>query len=70
MKFLYLIKSKFSISPEDMAKTYTYLETSSDLKKTTGKYFNEKNIIVDSSQCSKNVEKIEAVMNITMKYIK
>lgn len=69
MKFMYSIKSKFSISPDEMAKTYTYLATSEDVNKTTGKYFNEKNIIVDSSLYSKNEKNIEDVMNLTLKYI-
>ena len=69
MKFLYSIKSRFSISPEDMAKTYTYLATSQDLDKTTGKYFNEKNTIVNSSPYSMDKKNIDAVMKMSMKYI-
>ena len=69
MKFMYSIKSKFSISPDEMAKTYTYLATSPDVNKTTGKYFNEKNMIVDSSPYSKNEKNIEDIMNLTLKYI-
>lgn len=69
MKFLYSIKSRFSISPDEMAKTYTYLATSPDLDKTTGKYFNEKNKTVNSSLYSKKKENIEAVMNLSLRYI-
>lgn len=69
MKFLYSIKSRFSISSEDMAKTYTYLASSSDLNSVTGKYFNEKNNTVTSSPYSIKKENIHAVMNLTMKYI-
>lgn len=69
MKFLYSIKSRFSISPEVMAKTYTYLSTSPDLDKTTGKYFNEKNKIVDSSPYSIDKENIKAVMDLSLRYI-
>jgi len=68
MKFMYSIKSKFSISPDEMANTYTYLATSLNLNKTTGKYFNEKNEIVDSSSYSKVHKNIEELMNLTMKY--
>ena len=68
MKFLYSIKSRFSISPEEMAKTYTYLASSADLVKITGKYFNEKNKTVHSSPYSMNKENIEAVMELTLKY--
>lgn len=70
MKFLYSIKSRFSISPEDMAKTYTYLASSPDINKTTGKYFNEKNKTVSSSPYSMRKENIDAVMELSMKYIK
>lgn len=69
MKFLYSIKSRFSISPQEMAKTYTYLATSTEISKTTGKYFNEQNRIVDSSAYSLKKENIDSVMKLTMKYI-
>ena len=70
MKFLYSIKSKFSISPEEMAKTYCYLATSDNLNTTTGKYFNEKIKIVTSSPYSLKKENIDAVMKMTLRYIK
>lgn len=69
MKLLYSIKSKFSISPENMERTYTYLASSTDLSKTTGKYFNEKNKPVTSSAYSMKKENIDAVMGLTMKYL-
>lgn len=69
MKFMYAIKSRFSISPEDMARTYNYLGSSSDVIKTTGKYFNEKNKIVTSSKYSMIKENIDAVMELTMRYV-
>ncbi|MBN1969473.1 MAG: SDR family NAD(P)-dependent oxidoreductase [Candidatus Delongbacteria bacterium] len=69
MKFMYSIKSKFSISPDEMAKTYTYLATSTDLRLTTGKYFNEKKMTVDSSPYSKNFKNIEELMVSTTEYI-
>jgi len=69
MRFMYSIKSKFSITPEKMARTYSYLATSADLTKKTGKYFNEKNRIVTSSTYSTNEKNIQDVMSMTMKYI-
>lgn len=69
MKFLYSIKSMFSISPEKMAETYVYLATSAELDSVTGKYFNQKNKIVDSSAYSKNPKNIQEVMRLTNKYI-
>lgn len=69
MKFLYSIKSKASISPEDMARTYTYLATSRDLDQVSGKCFNEKNQIVSSSKYSLQKQNIMAVMDLTQKYL-
>lgn len=70
MKFLYSIKSKFSISPEEMAKTYTHLASSPDLNSTTGKYFNEKNKIVKSSAYSMKKENMDDLMDLTLEYLK
>lgn len=68
-KFMYSIKSKFSLSPEEMAKAYTYLATSDQVSKTTGKYFDEKNQCVNSSEYSRNSININSLMELTMKYI-
>lgn len=70
MKFLYFIKSRFSISPEEMAKTYVYLASSPELASTTGKYFSEKNKIVPSSSYSTNKDNIMKVMRLSLRYIK
>ena len=69
MKFMYSIKSKFSISPEEMAETYTYLASSPELSKTSGKYFNEKNKVVESSSYSQNKVNIEEVMKMSFQYL-
>lgn len=69
MKFLYKIKSQFSISPEEMAKTYTYLATVEDLSLVSGKYFNEKNQQVKSSAYSSNEIAIENLMALTKTYL-
>jgi len=68
MKFMYSLKSRFSISPDDMAKTYTYLASSPDIKRVTGKYFNEDCQIVNSSAYSMKKENIDAVMELTLQY--
>lgn len=69
MKWLYSIKSKFSISADEMAKTYTYLATAPELASVTGKYFNEKNQMVLSGKYSTNKDRIEEVMKLTHKYL-
>ena len=48
--FIYSIKSKFSILPEDMAKTYTYLATSEKVSNTTGKCFEYPNKEINPSR--------------------
>ncbi|WGK68760.1 SDR family NAD(P)-dependent oxidoreductase [Candidatus Haliotispira prima] len=69
LRFMYSIKSRFSILPEEMAKTYLHLATSTDITTTTGTYFNEKNQAVSSSPYSMKQENIDAVMALTMTYI-
>lgn len=69
MKFMYSLKSKFSITPEKMAETYAYLATSEELNSVSGKYFNEKNKMVSSSKYSNNKQNIDALMNLTEKYL-
>jgi len=70
MKWVYKLKSKSALSPEEMAQTYTWLATAPELANTTGKYFNEKKQEVQSSVYSREKENIEALMNLSMQYIK
>ncbi len=70
MKWMYSIKSKFSITPETMARAYTYLATSSEVNYTTGKYFDQNNKIVPSSAYSQNSDNISALMLLTRNYLK
>lgn len=67
-RWMYSIKSKFSISPEEMAKTYTYLAVSEDVRTTTGKYFDDPDTIVNSSPYSTTPENINALMDVTFRY--
>ncbi|WP_423189071.1 SDR family NAD(P)-dependent oxidoreductase [Alkalibacterium sp. f15] len=69
MKKMYSVKSKFAISPEKMAETYTYLANSPDIEHVTGNYFNEKKESVKSSKYSQNQANIREVMELTMGYI-
>ncbi len=70
MKWVYKLKSKSALSPEEMAQTYTWLATAPELSHVTGKYFNEKKQEVQSSAYSREKENIEALMNLSMQYIK
>ncbi|MFH0736051.1 MAG: SDR family NAD(P)-dependent oxidoreductase [bacterium] len=69
-KIIYLLKSKFSISTDQMAKTYTYLATSKNVNNITGKYFNENNKVISSNAYSSNIDNINGVMEKTFEYIK
>ena len=69
-KWVYSIKSKMSLTPSEMAETYTYLATSLGVKETTGKYFNEKQLEVKSIKYTYNKENIKDIMDLTKKYIK
>lgn len=70
MKWMYSIKSKKSISPAQMAEAYTWLATSSELKGVTGKYFNEKNREVKSIKYTYEKDSQQAVMDMSMRYLK
>lgn len=65
----YKLKSKFSITPEEMAHTYTYLATSAELDRVTGKHFGENNRPVSSSKYSRNSTQQQKVMELTMGYL-
>lgn len=70
MKSLYAIKSKYSITPEAMARVYTALALGEEYATTTGKYFDEKLNVVKSSKYSCDKGNIEALMRMTYTYIK
>jgi len=67
---IYSMKSKFSISPEEMAETYTYLALSPEVSQTTGTYYDDPTHIVKSNGWSQEKEKIKLVMDKTLSYLK
>ncbi len=68
-RFLYRIKSRFAISPEQMAQTYVYLAHSELLNHVTGKYFDENRNLVSSSAYSQNQKNIDDLMALTSQYL-
>ncbi len=68
-RFMYRIKSRFSISPEKMAETYTWLALSDEVSQVTGKYFDDPAHIVNSSKYSRDKENIAQVMQVTLDYL-
>lgn len=70
LKKVYAFKSKFSLSPEEMASGYAYLATAVELNNVTGIYFDEKMKPVKPGKYAQQVQEIEDVMNLTMKYLR
>jgi len=68
MKFMYRFKSRFSISPEQMAETYVFLSVDESLASISGKCFDEKNRMIKTGSYGTNMENIEAVMELTRQY--
>lgn len=69
MKWIYKLKSKSALTPEQMAKTYTYLATDPELKNITGKYFDENRKQVSSSKYSMDDNNIKDVMKLSHVYL-
>ena len=69
LKWLYSIKSRFSISPERMAETYVWLALSPDVAGTSGGYFDENRQRVGSNRYSTDPSNIRSVMELTERYV-
>ncbi len=69
MLALYSMKSRFSISADEMAKVYTWLADDESLSHTTGGYFSEKRKQVSSTAYSREEYEIRRVMMLTRRYL-
>lgn len=69
LRFLYSLKMKATLSPEEMAKTYTQLATADEFSHITGVYFDEKLQPVNSSKYSADPKNIAQVMARTMDFL-
>lgn len=69
LRFLYSLKMRTALSPEEMGKTYTYLATSAEVSGITGKYFDEKNCLVTPPKYSVDPENIDQVVKLTLGFI-
>ncbi len=69
-KFAYSIKSKKSISPEEMAKTYVYLALSEDVDGVTGRYYDHHQKPVEPSAYSCDKTEAAKLMELTRTYIR
>jgi NAD(P)-dependent dehydrogenase (short-subunit alcohol dehydrogenase family) len=68
-KWLYSIKSRFSISPAEMAKVYVWLAMEPKLSTVSGKYYDEKYRVVSGGKWAENPDNIRQLMELTRKYI-
>lgn len=68
-KRLYSIKSRFSITPDEMAKVYVWLAMDPQLTNVSGKYYDEKYRLVRGGKWAENPENIRRLMELTRKYI-
>ncbi len=68
-KLAYAVKSKKSISPEQMAQTYVWLATAPELKEATGGYYDHCCRRVESSRYSKDPQAVEKLMELTDGYL-
>ncbi|MBN2501570.1 MAG: SDR family NAD(P)-dependent oxidoreductase [Anaerolineales bacterium] len=68
-KRLYSIKSKFSITPDEMAKVYVWLAMDPQLAKQSGKYYDEKYRLVGGGKWAESPENIRQLIAITQKYL-
>jgi NAD(P)-dependent dehydrogenase (short-subunit alcohol dehydrogenase family) len=69
LKKVYAFKSKFSLSPEEMASVYAYLATAVELNIMTGIYFDEKMKPVKPGMYAQHSQNIEKVMSMTRNYL-
>lgn len=68
-KWIYSIKSRMALTPAQMAETYTWLATSSDVKGVTGRYYDEKQREVKSAKYTFKRKNQHEVLDLTMKYL-
>jgi NAD(P)-dependent dehydrogenase (short-subunit alcohol dehydrogenase family) len=68
-KWLYSIKSRFSITPEEMAKVYVWLAMDPQLSQVSGKYYDEKCRLVRAGEWAESPENIHKLMELTRKYL-
>ncbi|MEO8262164.1 MAG: SDR family NAD(P)-dependent oxidoreductase [Pseudolysinimonas sp.] len=68
-KRLYGMKSRFSISPDQMAEVYVWAATAPELASVSGQHFDEKRRSVGSGKWADDPANIRAVMELTEKYV-
>lgn len=70
MKKLYALKSRFALTPAQMAEVYVWAAMADALSNVTGQCFDEKRNVVGVPRFARQEANIEAVMNLAMSYLK
>jgi NAD(P)-dependent dehydrogenase (short-subunit alcohol dehydrogenase family) len=65
LRYMYFIKRQFSITPQQMSKTYITLALSPEIEGLTGLYWDENQKIVNFPSKALNIETRERLWNIT-----
>lgn len=68
-KRLYAMKSRFAITPEQMAGVYVWLALSPECARESGGYFDEQRRRVSSSRYSRDPANIRDLIELTEKYV-
>jgi NAD(P)-dependent dehydrogenase (short-subunit alcohol dehydrogenase family) len=69
MKKLYALKSRFALTPGQMAETYVWAALAEELAGVTGKCFDENRREVDFPRFARKPDNIDAVMHLTLGYL-
>jgi NAD(P)-dependent dehydrogenase (short-subunit alcohol dehydrogenase family) len=69
MLMLYAIKSRFSIGPDEMARTHTWLATSTTAAETTGMYWDAPDRPVTPSRGARDPTHRREIMELTARYV-
>jgi NAD(P)-dependent dehydrogenase (short-subunit alcohol dehydrogenase family) len=68
-RLAYGLKSRFSITPEEMARTYVYLLASPEVADVSGRCFDENRKVMNTSAFSCDGAAIEKLMSLTERYL-
>ncbi len=70
MKKLYAVKSRFALTPAQMAEVYLWAATADELSHVTGQCFDEKRKVVGVPKFARQAENVKTVMNLVLGYLK
>jgi len=69
LRWAYAMKSRFSITPSQMAETYCYLTEAPRSELTAGAFYNEHNKVVSTSVYGRDPAQIRRLVEVTEEYL-